>query len=164
MSGTRRRPRTVWAVRYLTRDWASGALSEAEWAERWEAFEDHRRSVAPTLDHGAEHLVIDINLHDAVAKACTIDGGSLAIRFVAGDLQRGYEFVELTYLGATIRGASAEDIHAWLTAPETEVWYDEVDRRGERYIHRYLLHPDGEFDLEFSRLQVNREPAQPDDR
>lgn len=149
-------------MRFLTAEWATGGLSDDEWESRWTAFQEHQRTVLPLLSAGADHLVQDVNLHDAVPKGCTVGDPTILLRFVAGDLQRGYEFVELTYSDAHLSGATVADVRDWLT--EAEVLYDEVDLDDGRFVHRYLLGPGREFDLHFSGVELRRLPALPSDR
>lgn len=151
-------------MRFLTAEWATGGLSDDEWESRWTAFQEHQRTVLPLLSGGAEHLVQDVNLHDAVPKDCTIGEPAIVLRFVAGDLQRGYEFVELTYSDGHISGATVADVRDWLADSAAEVLYDEVDLDEGRFVHRYLLDPGHEFDLYFSGVELRQLPAQPSDR
>jgi hypothetical protein len=120
--------------------------------------------VLPLLSAGAERLVHDVNLHDAVLKDCTVDDPTIMLRFVTGDLQRGYEFVDLTYSEAHVSGATVADVRRWLADPSAEVLYDEVDLEEGRFVHRYLVHPGREFDLRFCGVELRRLPAQPSDR
>lgn len=151
-------------MRFLTADWATGGLSEEEWETRWLDFQEHQRTVLPLLSAGAEQLVQDVNLHDAVPKNCTVDEPTIMLQFVAGDLQRGYEFVDLTYSEARVSGATVADVRRWLTDPSAEVLYDEVDLEEGRFVHRYLVNPGREFDVRFSGVELRRLPAQPSNR
>lgn len=151
-------------MRFLTAEWATGGLSDEEWDRRWLAFQEHQRTVLPLLGAGAEHLVQDVNLHDAVPKDCMVDEPTVELRFVAGDLRRGYEFVHISYSEAHVSGATVADVRRWLADPSAEILYDEVDVEEGRFVHRYLVHPGREFDVRFSGVEVRRLPAQPSDR
>lgn len=151
-------------MRFLTSEWASGGLTDAEWEDRWSAYQEHQRAMLPLLSAGADGLLRDVNLHDAVPKECEIGEPTIVLRFVAGDLQRGYEFVEITYSDARVSGAVVGQVRDWLADPSTEVVHGEVDLDRDRFVHRYLLHPWHEFDVHFSSVTLRRSAAQPSDR
>lgn len=151
-------------MRFLTSEWVSGGLTDEEWDDRWSAYQENQQAVLPLLSAGADRLLRDIHLHDAVPKECEIGDPTIVLRFVAGDLQRGYELVELTYSDATVSGAVVGHVRDWLADSATEVVHDEVDLDGDGFVHRYLLHPWHEFDVRFSSVTLRRSAAQLSDR
>ncbi len=153
-------------MKWLTRAWASGGLDDDEWEAHWRAYRVHCAEVRPRLSGGAERLLDGINLHDAKIHSCHHQpDGALVMRTVLGDLQVGYEFVELTYLDAELRVEPRHDgADVSLTDPKTQILYDEVDVQADgRFVHRVLLSPDGEYEVVFSTLVERREAATPAD-
>ena len=155
------------SMQWLTREWASGALDDAEWDLRWRDYQSHRTAVLPRLRDGAERLIQGVNLHDAQIQSVEHQpGGALVLRALVGDLQVGYEFVELSFVGAELRlepGATIDSLR--LYDAETEIIYDEVDVQTDgRFVHRVLLWPQGEYEVVFTSLTERREEASPSDR
>ncbi len=154
-------------MKWLTREWAFGSLGDDEVRERWQAYEAQRALVLPGLTSGAERLADGINLHDAQVHVFDLrPGEALVLRALIGDLQVGYEFIELTYIDPELRlepGATIESLR--LFDAETEIVYDEIDLEPDgRFVHRVLLWPDGEYEVTFTALTERREAADPRDR
>jgi hypothetical protein len=148
-------------VRWFTREWASGRLSDDEWERRNRDYESYLASIRPELRNGSYSLVSDVNLHDAQLQSWSSDpDGSFRLVVLIGDLQAGYETVILSYE----KSRTDPDAHTLtdleLDSARTAIWYDEIDvRPGGRYVHSILFHPAGELDIEFSGLVVERTPA-----
>lgn len=122
------------------------------------------RRFGPFCENGAELLVEDVNLHDAQPREWHLEHGAVVLTFLAGDLQRGYESVRLSYREAQLEGATPSEVARWLGSQGTEVWYDEVDLAGDSLPAQLLLWPEGEFSITFSALQVDRRPVSPHER
>ena len=149
-------------MNWLTREWASGALEDDEWRERWEQYVAHNREVLPRLSNGAERLLRDINLHDAQIRFFEQRPANvLAIGALIGDLQVGYESIELRFVESRIRlepGSTLDSLK--LLDSRTQILYDEVDIEADGlFVHRVLLSPRGEYEVVFSSLTEHREPA-----
>lgn len=131
------------------------------------AYRRHCADVRPRLSGGAERLLDGINLHDAQIHSFERGrDGNLAMRALIGDLQVGYEFIELTFMDAEVRlqaGHDGEELS--LTARGVEIHYDEIDVQADgRFVHRVLLWPDGEYEVTFTALAEHRVPAEASDR
>ncbi len=153
-------------MRWFTREWATGALDESEFERRVSEYQQHLEAIRPDLRDGAEQL-LSVNIHDAQVRSWQLtEDGVLHLRVLAGDLQRGYEWLDLRYELVRLVGASSEDIGGWrLDEPGVELLYDEIDGAdGGKYEHRILVSPDGEFGIRFSSVELTRQPAQPSDR
>jgi hypothetical protein len=148
-------------MRWFTRDWATGVLSDEEWSRRRQEYADHLNRIGADLRDGAEELVATVNLHDAQVKEWRYAPGTEFVMIVlAGDLQRGYEWLTLRYAGAEMIGASEDDLRGWnLDGAGSEIICDEIDRVSGHYEHRLLIWPRGEFGLRFSALAVESRPA-----
>ena len=148
-------------MRWLSREWASGGLSEDEWERRNEDWAAHVARMAGLLGDGAELLIEEINLHDARFLSLREATDRVSLRVVMGDLQRGYEFAELTYHDAVVFGSDLPTEQ--LSEDDLLVGYDEVDSVDGRYEHRMFFWPSGELGIRFGRLEVSRSPAKPSD-
>ncbi|WP_307041751.1 hypothetical protein [Agromyces ramosus] len=154
-------------MKWLTRERASGSLDDDEWDERWRKYLAHNAEVLPRLTNGAERLAQEINLHDAQIHSFEYRPNDvLVIRALIGDLQIGYQFVELSFLDSEIRLEPGSTIDSLcLHEAQTEIIYDEVDLEADgRSVHRVLLWPQGEYEVVFTNLTERRELASPSDR
>jgi hypothetical protein len=155
-------------MRWFDRDYATGGLSDDEWSVRQADFAVHLETIRPHLADGAEQLLSSVHLHDGQVAAWTYEPGrSFVIRVLAGDLQRGYEWITLTYGDATLVDTDESDLRRWWSADAipNEIIQEEVDCVGDDgYEHRMLLWPDGDVCLRFRALTIGRMPAHPSDR
>lgn len=155
------------SMKWLTREWATGQLDDHDYEERWRAQQSHRVAILPRLSHGAEKLVKDVNLHDAQIHSFEYRPGELlVVRALIGDLQVGYEFIELSYIDAELgleAGTTIDSLRLFDT--ETEILYDEVDVDDSgRFLHNVLLWPRGDYEVSFTALREHRQSASPHDR
>jgi hypothetical protein len=153
-------------MKWFDRDYVTGGLDDVEWERRRADYADHLNTIGSDLGDGADELIASVNLHDAQVQEWACADGVFKLRVLAGDLQRGYEFVTLLYEDAELHGATAGDLARWrVTEPGVDFIEDEVDIRPDgRYEHRLLLWPEGEFAVTFRALRLAFEPAQPSHR
>jgi hypothetical protein len=155
-------------MRWFDRDFVTGGLSDDEWTARQASFAVHLAKIRPQLADGAEQLLASVHLHDGQVASWAYDPGtSFVMRVLTGDLQRGYEWLTLTYGDATLIDTTETDLRGWWSTDEipNEIIEEEVDRLADhRYEHRLLLWPDGEVGVQFRTLTVDRRPASPEDR
>ncbi len=160
--------RFVAVMRWFDRDFVTGGLPDEEWAARQASFAVHLEQIRPQLADGAEQLLASVHLHDGQIASWTYEAGSsFVMRVLAGDLQRGYEWLTLSYGDASLMGTTENDLRGWWNADgfPNEIIEEEIDLVGDhRYEHRMLLWPDGEVGLQFGSLTVDRQPADPSDR
>lgn len=154
-------------MRWFDRDFVTGALSDDEWQERQEGFQEHLARIRPQLLDGAEQILGSFSLHDGqVAEWFYEPGVTLQVRVLVGDLQHGYQWLTLRYAEAVLSGATEADLDRWWPADElaTEIIEEEVDIVGDVFEHRMLLWPKGEVGVRFKTLTVERVGASPDER
>ena len=86
---------------------------------------------------------------------------SLTLQIFCGDNQIGYRRLTLQYEGhIELAGADLHQLAAWLDEPETEMLYDEIDVIAQdRFEHRHLLWPNGEFGVRFDRAATISTPV-----
>jgi hypothetical protein len=155
------------SMRWLTREWASGGLGEIEYEERWSSYLAHRNEVRPRLTRGADRLLDSIHLHDGQVRSFDYrPRHMLQVCVLIGDLQVGYEFVEMSYAEAELgleAGVTISSLN--LFGSDTEIIYDEVDTTSDgRFVHRVLLWPEGQYEVVFTAFADRRTPATPADR
>ncbi|TSC32341.1 hypothetical protein FOF48_09865 [Corallococcus sp. Z5C101001] len=154
-------------MKWFTRGWYDGDLSEEEEEGVRAAYSLHLEELAPRLREGAEVLVASVNLHDGQVRDWTVPSeGAIELRVLIGDRQVGYEFLTLRYLDAELIRAPKSDFSVLeLMRQGAELLYDEVDIADDgRFEHRVLCWPDAEFGVRFRAVDVSRRPASPADR
>jgi hypothetical protein len=141
-------------MKWFTRDWHTGQLSDEVYDTAFADYQSHRQALADVAPEGVRQL-LNISLDDSQVQEWSVDLDVVAMRLLTGDLQCGYQFVSLTYQGAELIGATVDDLHNWSITTGGEVLSDEVEQAGpDRYEHRLLFHPQGEFGVRFDSVDV----------
>jgi hypothetical protein len=151
-------------VKWLSRDWHQGRLSDAQSEEVEREYSEHVAALRPRLSDGAAEL-LDLSLHDGQVQTYNRSADSFEWRILVGDLQRGYEIVTLRYDDAEVVGGQSGLDNLNLPDREIELLYDELEVLPDsRLVHRVLVWPEGEVWVRFSQVHVDREGAKPDAR
>lgn len=151
-------------MEWFTREWLTGGLSDEEWQERLDSYDDHLSRLRERLADGPAALLPEAtNLHDAQLSSIVHEEDSVRLRLLAGDLQRGYEWVEIVYRGATLTPEHA--VSAQLLGGDVEVCADELaDAQDAGLEHRLCLWPEGEVVIRFTDCVVTKAPASASER
>ena len=83
----------------------------------------------------------------------------LMLRLRCGDLQRGYCNLTINYSAATLDAASLSVLRDAMRNPKDELLYDEVDRVGGRFEHRFILSSHKEVCVRFAAVAVSSHPV-----
>lgn len=153
-------------MRWFTRDCLTGGLEDEEWQKRYDDHEAHFVAMTSSLAaESAERELAELSLSHGQVSSWTTDDSGFEVCLLVGDLQRGYEWVQIRYDNAEIvPSGAASNFEEW-PLTEREVGADELERLPDgRFEHRFLLWPDGEFGVRFSACRVTRRPADPSDR
>jgi hypothetical protein len=151
-------------VKWFSRDWHEGRLSDAQVEEVQREYAEHVDALRSRLTGGATAL-LDLDLHDGQVQAYAFAPDAFEWRILAGDLQRGYEFVTLRYDDAKLVSGRDDVAELNLTGRGVELLYDELELLQDgRLVHRVLVWPEGEVWVRCSQINVEREPATPDAR
>lgn len=149
-------------MRFFTRAWVGGGLTEREVDEAIEAYESHLASLSPSLPPSILELARGINLHDGRIRRVSIDFEKCEVflGLICGDRQQGYFKLDLLYSGVVFDRTDFVTLEALAIGSGSEIVRDEVDRaEGGGYIHRMIFWPEGEvvitfLDLAFSRTNL----------
>ncbi len=153
-------------MRYFTRGWACGDLTDAEWKHALAAYRARIAEIAPQLPRGMLRLTRDVSLHDGFIEQIVWNPtkSRLRLSLVCGNVGSGYYLVQLTYDGAMLGSARIESLKRAASSRDPEVLYDEVDVAEEGHLcHRILFNPSEEVTLEFERFRMTVS-ARPDRR
>jgi hypothetical protein len=148
-------------MKFFTRAWAVGELSDAESNEIIAAYERHLDDVVPSLPASIRCLARELTLHDGLVRRVIYDraGRELRMELRCGDLQIGYFDLDLWYLGAILDHADVAALQSAARDTKTEVWYDEVDLSGDgAFLHRVLFYPGRECEIMFRSLGLRLIP------
>ena len=144
-------------MRFFTKQWLSGGLSDDEYEATPDAYWRHVSSLQLPPDVLA---LSQFNPHDARILDVSSEphAGRLTLRLRCGDLQCGYHQVQLAYSEARIDDASLKQLHCATTLPFDEILYDEVDRAGERFEHRFIFASKAEISISFGSITITPLP------
>ena len=148
-------------MKYFSRAWAQGELSDAEHSAIARSYERYLDGVLSGLPASVAALARDVPLHDALIRqvVANYDAGSLKLDLLCGDLQGGYVDIGLTYGKVDWSPLDMEALARRAADPETELLFDEIERLSEEvFEHRVLLWPDDEVAIRFAELAIERVP------
>lgn len=144
-------------------------MADPQYQQATQAYLAHNREVLPALPEslrafaGEEDAYGFVSLHDGRIEwwALALPDRSLTLAVFCGDKQIGYRRLTLQYEGRIeLVGTNFAQLAAWLDHPETEMLYDEVDVIAQdRFEHRHLLWPAGEFGVRFDRANTISAPV-----
>ncbi|MBV9495425.1 MAG: DUF4085 family protein [Acidobacteria bacterium] len=119
-------------MRFFTRSWSEGELSDAEFEAAISDYRDHVATLLDRLSAPLRRLATDLSMHDAIVKNVQRAERSLSLSLRVGDRQRGYFDLDLRYEDvSSLRG---------MAAVGSEVLQDEVDIDDDgAFVHRFLF-------------------------
>jgi len=145
-------------MRFFTKEWLSGELTD-------EAFEavptEYRLHLAALrLPHDVLALA-EVDNHDGLVLDVEYEPQpkKLMLRLRCGDLQRGYCDLTISYSDAALDAASLAVLREAVRNPKDELLYDEVDRVGDRFEHRFILSSHKEACVRFAAVAVSTHPV-----
>lgn len=148
-------------MKYFTEAWRSGDLPDAEVArlqeEYLEYIEQNKSSFPPSI----RLLATEVNLHDGLFTAVRVDqaANTISMSVIIGDLQAGYEDLDVKYFGVDFARLSIDYLRLLATSDETEFLYDEIEDLGNgNYEHRISFWPDNELSIQFRAAEIGRHP------
>ncbi len=146
------------SMRFFTKQWHGGELSDAAFDAVPAAYRHHLSSLALPPEVLA---ICDLDNHDGLILDAEHEPQltELTLRLRCGDLQRGYFDLHIKYLGAILDSASLSVLRQAMQLPKDEILYDEVDRAGTRFVHRYLLSSHEEIMVTFLTVTVSSTPV-----
>jgi hypothetical protein len=151
-------------MKWFTREWATGELSDQEWERVPVLYDAHLALISDRLSPDALALASAVNIHDGHVKKSRHSGTTIELQLVVGDLQSGYQWVVLLFVGASLLDpASLDELH--LDAAHTELLYDEIDLADDGlFDYRVLVWPRGELAIRFSAVTISTRTATASDR
>jgi hypothetical protein len=158
------------AMRWLTREWQSGALPADEHESRWRTYLEHRDNTAIHLPPALHRLAaagVDgaLTLHQAIPDWWALEPGkAFTLAVISGDDTHDVDGVPqrivLQYGGNLEVSGDAADLDRWLSDPNARLLYDEIEvLPGRRFEQRFLLAPEGELTVRFDNVLLVSAPT-----
>jgi hypothetical protein len=157
-------PSTLLSVRWFTREWQDGELSDEEAEARDPAYAAYVRSIADRLPERLRAFALAteaaMSVHDALVDQADLDiaAGRIELLLLNGDLQAGYGKLRLTFLDAELVEPSVERLRDLLTNRRTEFLRQELELDetlpATPYGIRFLLWPEGQIAIRCRDLQI----------
>jgi hypothetical protein len=142
-------------VRYFTRGFANGELSDQEVEAVHRAYAERLRTIETALPDAMKALRDGPSLHDAILERVRWgpSTGNLVIAFVAGTSETGYKTVSLTYRGAMLGAQRVSAVQRIARDRETCVLFQELDAESDStLVHRLLFWPTEEVTIDYRGL------------
>jgi hypothetical protein len=149
-------------MRFFTRAWCTGELSDDECEQVVSAYWRHVAEIAPRLPADARLLAEQLSLHDGLFRRLIVNQTAQTCRMElrCGDLQVGYFDLDIEYRDASFMALDVDNAATIVDGEHSEILYDEVDIIGNgRFVHRLLCWPQGELWIAFADLAVVRRLA-----
>lgn len=146
-------------MRYFTRAWATGELSQAETESVIRAYRSHLANLIDRLPVALAEVATTSNLHDALLNRVTFDrpAARLNLSLRCGDLQTGYFDAILHYSEVRLDQTNLTTLQTLASHPKCELLYDEIDIGDDGCLcHRFLVWPEGEFEVHFASFTMDR--------
>lgn len=146
-------------MRFYTKQWLSGRLSDAEFDAVEVAAATHMARIQRSAPPPVYRLVSGEGFggfHDGVLISATA-GEPTTLAMCTGDLQHGYVTTTLEFRGAdvAVRGRSLRRI---VRGPFTEILYDELDVIDDHYEWRAVFSDNTVLAVAFSDVDIKVEP------
>lgn len=149
-------------MEYFSRAWALGDLSDEAFEEIAERYQKYVESL--DADGPVYRFATTISLNDAYVDRLNHSDGTLSLRLLTGDLQRGYWRTLILYGGGRIV-LGRDALERAVNSRPTEIWYDEFSPASPRMVHRFLLvkpgttEDRGEVHIEFDSFSFSETRA-----
>ena len=117
------------------------------------AYQQHRASITDALPQRFQEFESSHSIHDAQVRRLRLDHGqrTLGMELIAGDNDRGYSDLHLTYLGVDRLPSVAPVLARIAGNSEAEALYAEIDVGADgTFLHRWLWWPYEELDICFT--------------
>jgi hypothetical protein len=143
----------VAAMRFLTKAWHSGDLSDEDCNAAEVAFLAGRDRILPQLPSRVQEFVRNVNIHDALVRSICLDHrrASFRLNVRAGDRQRGYIDLDLVCSEVDPLALDIGVVRRIAANPSAEALYDEFDvvSPSHRYEHRWLRWPHEDLTIQY---------------
>jgi hypothetical protein len=152
-------------VRFFTRGWHRGELSDEESERTVRDYHAHLQAISARLPDPMMALAREVTLHDARIERVEWEpaNAQLVLRLVTTWPSGGSQAVTITYSGAMLGEHRLDVLRNVARDRETEILASEVDVDEEGVLaHRLLFWPRDELTIEFGALTLEVRPRADD--
>jgi hypothetical protein len=142
-------------MKFFTREWASGELSDDDFESAADRYTQHLREL--NLPSNVRALAAT-NLHDGQVKSVLYAPRELLVSLMTGDLQRGYFETTISYGDPVTWGATITLLEFAAAGADIEALEHELDRLEGRFVHSILFSSHEEAVITFSDVSVVHVP------
>jgi hypothetical protein len=146
-------------VRFFTRAWHGGEMSDAEAERVVSMYEAHLAALGPRLPGDARRLQTEVSLHDALLRGVEGAADGFEVSFRAGEEGTGYFDARLSYDHAQLSPADEQFLRTAVGRRDVELLYDEFDGADAQWVHRFLFWPYHEVSVHFGAFRLVVTPA-----
>jgi hypothetical protein len=150
-------------MKFFDQDWHSGVLDDAEYESRSALYSEHVSRLFRTFPRSLYELTTSPVMHDALVRGYSLDktSGILTLQLRGGDLQRGYEDIDISYDNAVVPEESSAVLQGVTGVRDAELISDEidVDHAANLFVHRMVFAPFQEVEIRFANVAVLRRPV-----
>lgn len=139
-------------MKYLTKKWATGGLTDDQYESAYKACQAHYKSLQKEANVAIQQL-LEINIHDAELREARWRKKNLELFLRIGESQAGYFDAWLIFENAKL-DKSVEKL-LFSKKKETELLYDEIHKKSHgRFSYELLIFPYREIAIEFKKAKV----------
>ena len=149
-------------MKYLTRGWQNGELTDDQSNAAVQAYRDRIKSIRERLDPDILALAEEVQLHDAIIEKVSWRSKirELTITFAAiYSPESDYKTVAITYHNALLGDSRVETLRLVANDRRTELTCSEVDLDDDgNPVHRMLFEPRDEVTIDCSSITLRVSP------
>jgi hypothetical protein len=149
-------------MKFLTKEYILGRLSDAESEARWAAAQRHRNEILPALPDDARRLLEEVPFHDAQVENLIVDEprSEVLLRLLGFSMQDGpaHYRIAIVFGGAYVVEVTAGDAQRIVCLPRAEIVETEIDLVSEGVEIRFGFARSGEwFGVRFKSVSHTKE-------
>ena len=144
-------------MKYFTRGWHNGDLDDRTTEDVAQEYRKEIEDLSRTMSPAVRRLAMETDLHDAIIERVVLNEASrkLTMYLVAGDLQIGYNGVQIAYEDVRIDRCDVDVLEQRANDRCTCILSQEIGRSHDgHYIHKLLFWPEGEVSVSFRDLML----------
>ncbi|MBI2742619.1 MAG: hypothetical protein HYX48_01730 [Chlamydiales bacterium] len=142
-------------MKYFTKDWCLSEVEDYKIEERLKSYEQYIDSVYESLPFALKILARNVNFHDGRLEKITViqNERKLILKGIFGDLEVGYFFLEIKYLGVTNLDPGL--LFLIFEKQEVEVLSSEIEvLEGNLFSHRMFFSTKKDIDIQFCDVEI----------
>jgi hypothetical protein len=146
-------------VRFFKHNWFDDPKDEARVPVKYQKY---LRRISAALPKQLRRFSREVNVHDGLFRQVVLRPrqASLTIKLRCGDLQVGYQDVDIIFGGVVLPPQDRRQLRLVANRKRTEVLDDEVDIAKEgTFEYRFTCWPDGEVSIGFQGFSYRKTPV-----